>query len=62
MTSWLFSNFFERLNFSSFFKFIILSIERWCEMDSMFFWDMLDGVLNLGENANGNEEDAHDPQ
>ncbi len=32
-------------------------------MDSLlFFWDMLDAVSNLGENANGNEEDTDDPE
>ncbi len=43
-------------------QFIVLSVERSCEMDSLFFWDTLDGVLNLGKNPNGNEEDADDPE
>ncbi len=44
-------------------QFIILSVEQWREMDLLlFFWDTLDGVLNLGENVNGNEEDAADPE
>ncbi len=28
----------------------------------LFFWDTLDGVSNLKENANGNEKDADDPE
>ncbi len=43
-------------------QFIVLSVEQWCEMDSLFFWDTLDGVSNLGENVNGKEEDADDPK
>ncbi len=35
-------------------------------MDSLLFflgiWDTLDGVSNLRENVNGNEEDADDPE
>ncbi len=35
--------------------------ELWREMDSLlFYWDTLNGVSNLGENAHGNEEDAAD--
>ncbi len=44
-------------------QFIVLNVEWWCEIDSLlFFWDMLDGVSNLGENTNGNEEDADDTE
>ncbi len=43
-------------------QFIVLSVEWWREMDSLFFWDMLDGVSSLEESANGNEEDADEPE
>ncbi len=43
-------------------QFIVLSVEWRCEMDSLFFWDTLDGVSNLKEIANGNEEDADDAE
>ncbi len=43
-------------------QFILLSVELWREMDSLFFWDTLDGVSNLGENANSNKEDTDDPE
>ncbi len=32
---------------------------RWIRV---VFWNMPDGVSNLGENANGNEKDADDPE
>ncbi len=42
-------------------QFIILCVEWRHEMDSLlFFWDSLDGVSNLEENANGNKEDMND--
>ncbi len=44
-------------------QFIVLSVEWRREMDSLLlFWDTLDGVLNLEENANGNERDTDDPK
>ncbi len=42
-------------------QFFVLSVKPWREIDSLlFFWDTLDGVSNLGENGDGNEEDADD--